>query len=293
MKQSMVHDHFVTLHKLQYRYREWSRRGVPLILLHGLSSQSHIFDRVAPLLADRFRVIALDQRGHGESDKPDAGYDFKTVAGDLLAFLDALRIKRAIIAGHSWGGAVALYFAAHHSGRTRAVILIDGGFGDMQADPVMTWERTEKELAPAYMEGMPVQEFQARVKQYAGKLWSPSLEATILANFAVTPDQTIHRRLSHANHMKILRALWEQRPGTLYPRIKCPVLLLPAVMEADDNPARSAGRRAQVHAAVAALRNAELVRFNNTIHDIPLHRPRKLANTIIRFAQTHELIRKM
>lgn len=290
MNQPMVHDHFVTLHKLQFHYREWSRRGVPLILLHGLSSQSHIFDRVAPRLADHFRVIALDQRGHGESDKPDEGYDFKTVAGDLLVLLDALKLKRAIIAGHSWGGAVALYFAAHHSGRARAVILIDGGFGDMQADPEMTWERTERELAPAYMEGMPVQEFQARIKQYAGKLWSPSLEATILANFEVTPDRTIHRRLSHANHMKILRALWEQRPAALYPLVKCPALLLPAVMETEKDPARAARRRAQIQIAVASLNSAEITWFHDTIHDIPLHRPRKLANVITRFARDQNII---
>lgn len=289
----MVQDHFLTLHHLQFHYREWSRRGTPLILLHGLSSQSHIFDRVAPLLADHFRVFALDQRGHGESDKPDSGYDFKSVAGDLRAFLDALKIKRAIIAGHSWGGAVALYFAAHYPERTRAVILIDGGFGDMQANPEMTWERTEKELAPSFMEGMPVDEFRARIKNYAGKLWSPSLEATILGNFEITPDHTIRRRLSHENHMKILRALWEQRPGTLYPLVKCPALLLPAVMGTEENRDRAAMRRTQTITAAAALKNGQLVWFKNTVHDIPIHRPRKLANVITRFAHDHKLIREL
>lgn len=264
---------------------------MPLILLHGLSSQSHIFDQVSPLLAEHFRVIALDQRGHGESSKPDEGYDFKTVAADLRAFLDALNIQRAIIAGHSWGGAVALYFGAHYPEYARALVLIDGGFGDLQANPEMTWERTESELAPMVLEGMSVEEFKRRLKEYAGERWNRTAEAAILANFEISPDRTIHRRLSHANHMKILRALWEQRPGNLYPLVKCPVLVLPAVVESEEAPERSANRRAQVQAAAKGLEKGRVVWFKNTIHDIPVQRPRKLANVILKFARDEKLIR--
>ena len=92
----MVRDRFLQLNGERFHYREWSTRGAPLVLLHGLASQSHIFDRVAPMLTDEFRVVAFDQRGHGESFKPDDGYDFATVSADLVAFLDALKIKRAI-----------------------------------------------------------------------------------------------------------------------------------------------------------------------------------------------------
>ena len=64
--------------------------GEWLVLLHGLASQAHIWDLVAPLLIDSFRVIAIDQRGHGLSDKPDSGYDWATVTADLDAILNAL-----------------------------------------------------------------------------------------------------------------------------------------------------------------------------------------------------------
>src|SRR5690349_490468 len=121
---------------MTFHYREWSSRGVPLILIHGLASQSHIFDLVAPLLArNKFRVIAFDQRGHGQSIKPEAGFDFQTVSEDLVALLDSLKIRRAILAGHSWGGNVALYFAATFPERVRGLVLIDGGFLDIQANP--------------------------------------------------------------------------------------------------------------------------------------------------------------
>lgn len=281
----MVHDKFVILRGLRFHYREWSNKGTPLILLHGLASQSHIFDLTAPLLAQNFRVIAFDQRGHGESAKPEGGFDFENVARDLLTLLDALKIKRAILAGHSWGGNVALYFAAHYPERVRALILIDGGFFDIQSNPEMTWERTARELAPPNFIGTPVAEFKQMIKAYAGKMWKPEIERIVLANFEIQSDNTIRPRLSYERHMQILRALWEMRPRALYPLIKCPALLLPAEMATDENYARRAQRRAQIQNAAREIPNNQLVWFRNTVHDIPLQRPRKLANAISRFAR--------
>ncbi len=285
----MVSDHFVELRGLQFHYRAWSTRGTPLILLHGLASQAHIFDLVAPLLAKHFRVLALDQRGHGESVKPNDGYDLKTVSDDLRAFLDAMKIKRALLAGHSWGGNVALHFAAHFPDRARAIVLIDGGFLDIQSNPEMTWERTARELAPPNFVGTPVEQFKQMVKGYAGKLWKPAIEDVILHNFEIQSDDTIRPRLTFDNHLKILRALWEQRPRELYPRVQCPALLLPAEMQNDDNRAFVERRRAQVKYAAREIHTNRLVWFRNTIHDIPLQRPRKLANAMIRFASENLL----
>lgn len=285
----MVQDRFIPLRGLQFHYREWSRRGTPLLWLHGLASQSHMFDRAAPLLADNFRVIAFDQRGHGESAKPDQGYDFKTVSEDLRAFLDTLKIKRAILAGHSWGGNVALFFAAHFRERVRGLVLIDGGFLDIQANPEMTWERTEKELAPPKLIGTPVDDFKQMLKQYAGKLWKPYVERIILANFEIQNDNTIRPRLSYANHMKILRALWEQRPAGYYALVRCPTLIIPAANEHTEDHAWAERRRAQVNAAAQGIEDNRVVWFHETVHDIPLHRPRKLANVIKRFAKENAL----
>lgn len=92
-------------------------------------------------------------------------------------------------------------------------------------------------------------------------------------------------------HIKILRALWELRPRELYPLIQCPALLLPAEMRTEENRAWRTQRRAQIKNAAREIPNNQLVWFHNTVHDIPLHRPRKLANIITRFARQHNLIR--
>lgn len=285
----MVQDHFIELRSLQFHYREWSKKGTPLIFLHGLASQSHMFDRVAPLLAKDFRVIAFDQRGHGESAKPRDGYDFDNVTRDVVALLDTLKIKRAIVAGHSWGGNVGLYLAAHSPERVRGLVMIDGGFLDIQANPEMTWERTEKELAPPNLSGTPVNDFKQMLKQYAGKLWKPFVEQIILQNFEIQNDHTIRPRLSYANHMKILRALWAQRPAAYYPLVRCPTLILPAINEHVEDHAWSERRRAQVMAAASGIEKNRVVWFHETVHDIPLQRPRRLANVILKFAQEYKL----
>jgi non-heme chloroperoxidase len=287
LHQIMVEDRFVELRGLMFHYRDWGGRGAPLVLLHGLASTSHIFDLVAPRLAKNLRVVALDQRGHGESAKPDDGYDFETIVSDLLAFMDSLQFERAMIAGHSWGGNVALQFAAEHPARAAALVLIDGGFLDIQADPEMTWERTAKQLAPPNLLGTPVEAFRQRIKGFVGAMWSPLVEQAILANFEILPDETIRPRLSYDRHLKILRALWEQRPPQLYPHVHCPVLLLPAVPEqADEAMAKYLARkRANVALAEQQLPARETVWFNDTVHDVPLQRPQELAAVITQFAQ--------
>ena len=288
-----VRDRWIELRGLKFHYREWSTRGAALVLLHGLASQSHIFDWVAPRLAEHFRVVALDQRGHGESEKPDAGYDFENIVADLVAFLDALSIKRAIILGHSWGGNVALQFAATHPTRAAALILLDGGFIDMQSDPEMTWKVAEQRLAPPKLAGTPVEQFKGMLKAHLGAMWTPKFAQIVLYNFEVAPDhqgdlgQTIRPHLSFEHHMKILRALWEQRPPQLYPRVQCPVLMLPARPRRPNEGERAFldAKRRNIAIAQRLLPHSETVWFADTIHDVPLQRPRKLANVIVRFAR--------
>src|SRR5688572_12043080 len=76
---------------LTLRVREWPGDGSPVLLAHGLASNSRIWDDVAGRLAERHHVVALDQRGHGESDRPtDADFGFPRMVADLRAVADAL-----------------------------------------------------------------------------------------------------------------------------------------------------------------------------------------------------------
>ena len=134
---------------IELAYREWSGDGGPIVLLHGLSSSSRIWDQVAARLAPRWRVVALDQRGHGRSDKPDRGYDFATIVADDRAALAALGAERPLLVGHSWGGNVALQWAVEPGPAPRGLVLVDGGFLDPSRR--MTWAEAERTKLGAYL----------------------------------------------------------------------------------------------------------------------------------------------
>ncbi len=79
-------------------------RGEPLVLLHGWPQHWWCWHRVVPLLADSYRLVMPDLRGHGWSDAPDGGYDKEQLATDLLGLLDVLELPRVGLVGHDWGG---------------------------------------------------------------------------------------------------------------------------------------------------------------------------------------------
>ncbi|MBC7770747.1 MAG: alpha/beta hydrolase [Phycisphaerales bacterium] len=110
---------------LRFAYVEQGERDGPVVLmLHGYTDSHRSFDLLRPHLPESWRAIALTQRGHGRSDKPDTGYDIASMAADVRAFLDALNIERAVIVGHSMGAAVALQAAAAYPERVCGAVLI-------------------------------------------------------------------------------------------------------------------------------------------------------------------------
>ncbi len=111
-------------------------RGPDLVMIHGLAADlSFWFLRVAPGLTDRWRVTLYDLRGHGFSGMPAGGYRTQDLAGDLLALMDHLDLRRPHLAGHSFGGAVALQLALLQPARVRSLSLFDVRLPQLQPLP--------------------------------------------------------------------------------------------------------------------------------------------------------------
>lgn len=98
-------------------------QGPPLLLLHGFTDSSRSWSLLVPYLS-RFRLIIPDQRGHGASDAPPCCYGMVQMAEDARQLLDALKIERAAVAGHSMGSMVAVTLAADHPERVERIVLI-------------------------------------------------------------------------------------------------------------------------------------------------------------------------
>ena len=117
------------LHGDRVAYRD-EGAGEVLLLMHGIGGSSNSWSGVIPLLAKKYRVIAPDLLGHGESDKPRGDYSVGAFAVLLRDLLDALDVTRVTVIGHSLGGGIAMQFAHQHRQYCERIVLISsGGFG--------------------------------------------------------------------------------------------------------------------------------------------------------------------
>lgn len=115
-------------HGLELNVLEWSTEGVPLVLLHGHGNEAHLWDDFVPAVAEHYRVLAVDQRGHGDSDWDAEGrYDTDAMADDLEALLAHFEIDRFVLVGFSMGGRVSMEFAGRHPERLAGLVLVDIG----------------------------------------------------------------------------------------------------------------------------------------------------------------------
>jgi len=120
----MMH-HFIKANGIELHYLEKNSKLKPtLILLHGLSANANSFESYMELL-NNYRVISVDLRGRGLSEKPNNGYSILAHAKDIIELMDALKIEDAILAGHSFGGLLTIYLAVHFPERISKIILID------------------------------------------------------------------------------------------------------------------------------------------------------------------------
>lgn len=115
--------------QLSLRYRDWGGSGAPALALHGFALNAHSWDEVAPPLNDILRVVAIDQRGHGLSDRAAelADYSREHMVADIGAVIAGLGLDRTVLMGHSMGGMNAMSFAAGHPDEVRALVLVDVG----------------------------------------------------------------------------------------------------------------------------------------------------------------------
>lgn len=266
----------VAVGSLRLNVTDWGSLGKPpLILVHGLASSSHMFDLVAPLLTTHYHVIAYDQRGHGQSDKPDGGYDFESIAADLDGLANALGFanQSLTIAGHSWGASTALYYAATRPNRVRNAILIDGALR-----PVRAHFASLDSMAPPQRANWPLDAVKRMIREnWLGPAWRPELEPLVLSIYDLSNPADVRPHLKLANHMQIAAALWDFQPNAFYALARCPLLSINAVRSGLPD----AQMRAYFAEAQRLSRDLECVWMLDSIHDVPWQRPQALANVML------------
>lgn len=187
MESKYLHTNGIRLHYLDY-----AGEGPALILMHGLTANAYCFEGlIAAGLSPAMRVISVDLRGRGLSDHPDTGYAMSDHAKDTIGLLDHLGIDRAIVGGHSFGGLLSLYLAAHFPQRVDRMILIDAA---AQMHP-----NTHAMLAPALGRlGLTFNSFTAYLDRAKAApfldFWDPVMERYYRADVRDNPDGTVTQR---------------------------------------------------------------------------------------------------
>jgi len=121
---------FVTVDKsVKLETLDWGGTGRPVVLLAGLGSTAHVFDTFAPKLARICHVYGITRRGYGASDAPETGYSADRLGDDVIEALDALKLDRPILAGHSIAGEELSSIGSRHPERVAGLVYLEAGYG--------------------------------------------------------------------------------------------------------------------------------------------------------------------
>lgn len=263
--------------------------ATPILLVHGLASNAHLWDGVARRLADSgHHVVAVDQRGHGLSSKPTSGFDFGTLTRDLANVIShcgwhsddrshdtSPSAGPPFVAGQSWGANVVLELAARYPGSVSGIALVDGGTNDL-ADSFADWPTCQAALAPPVLEGMSAKKFESFIRSSHPDWPEEGVQGTI-ANVEIRADGTIRPWLSRENHMTILHQLWEHHPSKRFGDVAVPVLIVPA--DDPSNQRWSVGKHDSVRRAAESL-PCSVTHWLVGDHDLHAQHPIEVAHLI-------------
>lgn len=230
--------------------------GVPLLLTHGFSSTSAMWQGQIDALARDHRLVLWDMRGHGQSDYPDdpKAYSEALTVGDMAAILDAVGAERAIVGGLSLGGYMSLAFYRAHPERGRALLIIDTGPGFKKDDAREVWNRRALDTAERFeREGLDV-------------LKSASRERSTVSHRNAKGLALAARGMLTQRDAKVMELL---------PDIKVPSLI---VVGADDTPFLAASDY-----MAAKIPGAQKVVIPSAGHAVNIDQPQAFVDAVVPF----------
>jgi len=283
-----VYEGWVERDGVRLHYLEWRPSDLispppepALFLLHGLSSNARVWERTARLLPAR-RIVALDQRSHGLSDRPATGYALDDVVADAAHVIGELGLGRPLVAGHSWGAAVALSLAAAHPELASGLVNVDGPTASFSR--YMTWGEAAQRMQPPLLTYRDADEAAAAQADDLGDAWGDDLREFVSAGLAEAPAGSLAPTLTAEVRVQILRDLYGFEPELLFAGVEGPILLAMAGQVWPGAPPEFVERRRRSVEEVRELRPDAQVRWYESRHDVPLIRPAELAGDVGRTA---------
>jgi pimeloyl-ACP methyl ester carboxylesterase len=219
-------EHDIVLGRMRFHYLDWGTQGRPPILfLHGGGLNAHTWDLLCAALRRERHCLALDQRGHGESEwSPQMDYSIESHVGDLDAFVHALGLERFVLVGMSLGGVNALAWAGKHGQRLAGLVLVDVG-------PEIRFDGVRK-IAAFTSEATPldsVEEFIDRAIAFNPRRNRELLRRSLLHNLRPMPDGRWMWKYDQRHRGKVDPGAYERRRRLLWSAVDtvgCPTLVV-------------------------------------------------------------------
>lgn len=244
-------------------YRDLGQ-GEPLVLLHGLGSSGEDWELQTAELSRHYRVILMDIRGHGRSDKPRDGYQITTFSEDLLALLEYLHTGPVHLVGLSMGGMVGFQFAVDHPGWLRSLCIVNSA-PQVKRRSRADWLWWAKRWGLAR-----VLSVETVGKGLADRLFPKPEQAELRRKMT----ERWARNDKHA-YLKCFDAIVDWGVAERIGQIQCPTLVIAA--DQDYTPVSSKQEY------VALLPNARLVVIKDSRHATPLDQPEVFNQTLLQF----------
>ena len=220
-------DKFVDADGMRFHYLEWGNPGnPPMLLLHGFAQTCHSWDFVALGFSDNYRVIVLDQRGHGDSDwASDGDYSPETQQKDISGVVNELGLENFVLMGLSMGGRNSFTYAANNSGKVKALVVVDAAPQNMQqgTQNIRSFVQQDDELDS-------VDAFVERVLQYNPRRDPQQVRGSIMHNIKELPSGKwtwkYDRALRSPGRRMGSDAETEKRLWGYLETLQCPTLLV-------------------------------------------------------------------
>ncbi|MBC7876755.1 MAG: alpha/beta hydrolase [Anaerolineales bacterium] len=222
---------------IRLHYLDWGGNGPVLLFLTGMGLSAYIYNKFAPRFTDKFHVIAVTRRGHGDSDYPETGYDVDTLTEDLLQFMDKLEIDKAILAGHSMANVELCHFSALHPERILKLVFLDSAY-DRTAPAfkamVEKYPSMNLQIPGAKDDHYSIEDYVAAIKRNYpsfAAVWCDVMDEDLLHTVKKSPEGKIVDKMSDAIGQALNATLNSYTPEDS--KIQCPVLNIYANKSSD------------------------------------------------------------
>ena len=270
---------FVSVRGIRLRYVDWGDNGPLMLMLHGGMRTARSWDAVARDLRDRFHILSLDSRGHGDSDWPTTGYNFAERTRDLEAFCDALEIRSVLGVGHSTGGVVMSLLADTRRDIFERLTLLE---------PMVTvnekFQRmvSTKATSPRRTWGSQAELYEYLKAHPMTGRWREDVIRDVVAHEAMElPDGRLDMKWS-ADSMK-----WSEREGDyldlkpIFRRLNMPILFISSEGRADGF--------VDLNPVMAELPDFYMLKIRDSEHNMYMNRPDAISWAIDAFVRNQEI----